>query len=301
MTEGRGKLGLVIEGGAMRGVISAAALSALEELGYTEVFDDIYGASAGAVNGAYFMAGQAAYATAMYYQFANSAQVMKPLWRGKRVDLDYLFDIVISRLRPLRVEKVLAGPTRLHVVLADSATGEAFLVNPSESRTPMITILKASSAMPLLYNKFVTVDGRKCFDGGMINSIPILDAVRDGCTDLLVLLTRPRSFREQPPTALEHAVFRRCSSRNPRLMSALESKCLHSNEIRDLALGRSSLPGVRMAVICPDDDEPEIERTERGSEVLKEVAIASIKRTLRAFGFEREEFIEVLRPFPYIR
>ena len=44
------KLGLIIEGGAMRGVISCAALLGLEELGMTEVFDEVYGASAGAVN-----------------------------------------------------------------------------------------------------------------------------------------------------------------------------------------------------------------------------------------------------------
>jgi len=35
--------------------------------------------------------------------------------------------------------------------------------------------------------------------------------------------------------------------------------------------------------------------------VLKKVAIASIKRTLHAFGYEREELVDVLPPFPYIR
>ena len=57
------KVALIVECGAMRGVISCAALMALEELGMTDVFDEVYGASAGAVNAAYFLAGQAAYAT----------------------------------------------------------------------------------------------------------------------------------------------------------------------------------------------------------------------------------------------
>src|SRR3989442_4926282 len=73
LMDGR-KVGVIVEGGAMRGVISCGALMALEELGMTEVFDEVYGGSAGAVNAAYFLAGQAAYATALYYQKINSTR-----------------------------------------------------------------------------------------------------------------------------------------------------------------------------------------------------------------------------------
>src|SRR5207244_13520104 len=52
------KLGLVIEGGGMRGVISAGSLLALDLLGFREIFDEIYAASAGGVNAAYFLSGQ---------------------------------------------------------------------------------------------------------------------------------------------------------------------------------------------------------------------------------------------------
>src|SRR5499427_10902305 len=75
------KVALIVEGGAMRGVISCAALMALEELGLTEAFDEIYGASAGAVNAAYFLAGQAAYATTIYYQRINNSRFIRHLWR----------------------------------------------------------------------------------------------------------------------------------------------------------------------------------------------------------------------------
>src|SRR5579884_4151607 len=74
-TDGR-KVGLIVEGGAMRGVISCASLMALEELGLTDVFDEVYGASAGAVNAAYFLAGQAAYATSIYYQKINNTRYL---------------------------------------------------------------------------------------------------------------------------------------------------------------------------------------------------------------------------------
>ena len=60
VSDGR-KVGLIVEGGAMRGVISCAALMALEDLRLTDVFDEVYGASAGAVNAAYFLARQSAW------------------------------------------------------------------------------------------------------------------------------------------------------------------------------------------------------------------------------------------------
>src|SRR4051812_11204339 len=82
------KVGLIVEGGAMRGVISCAALQALEELGMTAAFDQVYGASAGAVNAAYFLAGQAAYATSIYYQKINNTRFIRRMWHRQVVDLD---------------------------------------------------------------------------------------------------------------------------------------------------------------------------------------------------------------------
>src|ERR1043166_2046092 len=121
MRDGR-KVGLIVEGGAMRGVISCASLMALEELGLTEVFDEVYGASAGAVNAAYFLAGQAACATSIYYQKINNTRLIRRLWHRQVVDLDELFDSIVGRERPLRVEKVLASRSQFHVVVADAQT-----------------------------------------------------------------------------------------------------------------------------------------------------------------------------------
>src|SRR5437667_3879965 len=98
------KVGLIVEGGAMRGVISCASLMALEELGLTEVFDEVYGASAGAVNAAYFLAGQAACATTIYYQKINNTRFIRRFWHRKIVNIDDLFDCIIMSERPLRVD-----------------------------------------------------------------------------------------------------------------------------------------------------------------------------------------------------
>jgi len=294
------KLGLIIEGGAMRGVISCAALLGLEELGMTEVFDEVYGASAGAVNGAYFLAGQAAYATTIYYQKINNTRIIRRPWHRQIVDIDSLFESIIGREWPLHVDKVLASRTQFFIAIADACTGEAFLSHAQTSNTPLLTLLKASSALPLLYNGLVRVDGRDCFDGGLINPLPILGAIEAGCTDLLVLLTRPESFRECVPSMLERQIFElRCARGNAELMKAFSNMHIRANDIRDIAFGRQSVPaGINIATICPDENSPKIERTTRNAQLLRAAAIASARRTLWTFGYPVEEFVEVLRPFP---
>jgi predicted patatin/cPLA2 family phospholipase len=293
------KVALIVEGGAMRGVISCAALTGLEDLGMTHVFDEVYGASAGAVNAAYFLAGQAAYATSIYYQKINNTRFIRRLWHRKIVDIDDLFETIIARERPLRVEKVIASRSRLFITIADACSGEAFLADAQSSSTPLLTLLKASAAIPLFYNGHVVIEGRDCLDGALINPLPVLDAIESGCTDLLVLLTRPGSFRDCIPTRLEQRLFEmRCARGNGQLMKAYCATHARENAVRDIVLGRQSVPdGINIATLCPEEKDPRVERMTRSTEVLKAAAIASMKRTLRAFGQYVDEVVEVLKPY----
>jgi predicted patatin/cPLA2 family phospholipase len=293
------KVALIVEGGAMRGVISCAALMGLEDLGMTHVFDEVYGASAGAVNAGYFLAGQAAYATSIYYQKINNTRFIRRLWHRKIVDIDDLFETIIARERPLHVDKVIASRSRLFITIADACTGEAFLADAQSSSTPLLTLLKASAAIPLFYNGHVVIEGRDCLDGALINPLPVLDAIESGCTDLLVLLTRPGSYRDGIPTRLEQRLFEmRCARGNGQLMKAYCATHARENAVRDIVLGRQPVPdGINIATLCPEEKDPRVERMTRSTEVLKAAAIASVKRTLRAFGRSVDEVVEVLRPY----
>jgi predicted patatin/cPLA2 family phospholipase len=294
------KTALIVEGGAMRGVISCAALLGLEELGMTEVFDEVYGASAGAVNAAYFLAGQASYATSIYYQKVNNTRFIRRPWHRQILDIDDLFNSIVARERPLRVHRVLESGSQFFISIVDARTGEAFLAHAQKSGTPLLTLLKASSAMPLLYNGLVSVDGRDCFDGALLNPVPILAAIESGCTDLLVVLTRPASFRACPPSLLLQQLFEmRCARGSAQLMKEYVNTHGRENFARDVAFGRQDVPGdIRIATLCPDESDPRIERTTRNADLLKAAAMLSAKRTMEAFGQSIEEFVEVLRPFP---
>ncbi|HUA72109.1 MAG TPA: patatin-like phospholipase family protein, partial [Solirubrobacteraceae bacterium] len=92
-TDGR-RVALVIEGGGMRGVVSAGMASAIEQLGLRDAFDEVHGASAGAFNAAFLLAGQAAYLTALYpHGFGDPSFVdFFATVRGRRpiFDMDYV-------------------------------------------------------------------------------------------------------------------------------------------------------------------------------------------------------------------
>jgi len=67
------RIALCIEGGAMRGVVGAGMVTGLEELGLTRAFDAVYGSSAGAICGAYFLASQAAIGASIYSENINNS------------------------------------------------------------------------------------------------------------------------------------------------------------------------------------------------------------------------------------
>src|ERR1700744_5722963 len=109
-SDGR-RVALVIEGGGMRGVVSAGMTAAIEQLGLRDAFDEVHGASAGAFNSAFLLAGQAAYLTALYppgFGDPRFVSAIRALRGGPAFDMDHVINHVWTRERPLRFDAVLS-------------------------------------------------------------------------------------------------------------------------------------------------------------------------------------------------
>ncbi len=95
----------------MRGVVSAGMVAALEQLDLLDSFDAIYGSSAGAISGAYFLAGQARYGVTIFYENINNDHFIdfRRIFRrqGSIVSVDYLLDVVCQKIKPLNIEAIL--------------------------------------------------------------------------------------------------------------------------------------------------------------------------------------------------
>nr|WP_232541776.1 patatin family protein [Nocardia bovistercoris] len=203
------RLVLVIEGGGSRGVYAGGMVLALEELGLSSVFDAVYGTSAGALNGAWFLSGQVAPGMRTWTDPEIIRRTIAPerVLRGRAAfNLRYLVHQVYEAVAPMDFRAVLANPTTFHPVATDIYSGRAVDLHPHiTDQRSLQTALRASAGLPLLAGPPIAFAGSRYFDGGLSESVPIRIAVRDGATHALILRTR-RTDERRPPASLLHQI-----------------------------------------------------------------------------------------------
>jgi predicted patatin/cPLA2 family phospholipase len=199
-TDGR-RVALVIEGGGMRGVVSAGMTAAIEQLGLRDAFDEVHGASAGAFNGAFLLAGQAAYLTALYpHGFGDPAFVnLRDTLRGRRpiFDMDYVVGEVWRHQRPLRTDAILTSRIELHCTATDVESTQIVDLTDLRDDQEIRCAMRASARLPWLAGPPVTFRGRRWLDATLAEAIPV-HAARTTATDMLVLQTRPHGIAHTP-------------------------------------------------------------------------------------------------------
>lgn len=258
----------------MRGVISAGMVWALEDLGCVGIFDAVYGSSAGAINTAYFLAGQAALGTSIYYEDINNRSFidLRRPWIGRPiVDLEFLLSEVATFDKPLAVSKVLGAPAPLHVLATDVDSEQATVFDRFRDAGDLFGALRAGATMPIVAGGPFGYRGRRFLDASLSEPIPVPTAEARGHTHVLALLTRTGAMRPQPSAFDRYFVAPRLRKISPRLAS----RYLHRAEpysalVRDLdagrgPLGRAAVTGIRV----PDLN---ISRLERRREILEDGA-----------------------------
>ncbi len=275
----------------MRGVFTAGALCALEELGLRSIFDAVYGSSAGAVNASYFLSGQVTLGTSIYYSDINNRNFIdwRRILRGTAVDIDFCYEEVVGRRKRLAMEQVLASSTRLHVYVTnvERARTECFTQNEMDGPRDLLTLLKASGAMPLVYRRPIVHRGSRYVDGALFLPVPILEAIADGCSDVLVLLSRPLASAETTPQSfLMPLVWRTIDHRRAGALAASYAAGmarLHEG-LRLLRAGRHERgEEARLAVVAPPPDLP-VTRWTTDRQRLIAAAESGVQRTLTLFG-----------------
>lgn len=243
------KTALVVEGGGMRGVFSTGLLDGFLERRF-DPFHLYVGVSAGATSLAAYLAEMHGRNRRIYTELSTGPEFIS-LWRflrgGHLMDLDWLWDITISRMR-LDLSKIYGKGRPLVVGMTSVETGRATFKETAASNLEQA--LKASSALPIVYRGFVKVDGRPMTDGGVSDPIPIAEAIQRGAKRIMVIRTRPRDHRNRPDavSALTPLFLRGY----PGLQAALRAHDRIYNET--VALIRRPPEGVSIVEICPPDN-----------------------------------------------
>lgn len=189
--------GLVLEGGGMRGVFTCGVLDCFMDRGIR--FPYTIGVSAGACNGLSYMSGQRGRA-----KFSNIDLLAKYHYIGMKylltkrniMDFDLLFREFPERILPYDYEAYFHCPERYVMVTTNCLTGEANYWEEKQSEKRVIDIVRASSSLPFVC-PIAYVDGIPMLDGGIVDSIPLMRARRDGFTNNVVVLTRNRGYRKK--------------------------------------------------------------------------------------------------------
>ncbi|AHH18761.1 patatin-like phospholipase [Nocardia nova SH22a] len=206
------RLALAIEGGAARGAYSHGMVMGLEELGILRCFDAVYGASAGALNGAWLLCGRAIRAERAWHADVVRRVIspLRGLRGGRVVDTRYLVHTVYERVVPMDFAAILANPVTFHPIGTDITDGSAVDLRPHITDVPSLQrALRASTCMPVLAGRPVTLAGRPYVDAGLSESVPIRTARAQGATHIVVLRTKREDEQPSTPSAFERRVVSR--------------------------------------------------------------------------------------------
>jgi predicted acylesterase/phospholipase RssA len=187
------RLALSIEGGGMRGTVSAGMAIALFELGVVSAFDAVYGSSAGAITGAWLLSSEPPRLRGWADpDYARTLIRWSAMLRGRPVvDVRTLVEEVYQTEFPMDFASVLANPIEYHPLATDAETGEStdlrpLVTGPAELRLA----LRASASLPFLAGPPVELGGRRFYDAGVAESIPFRTPLAQGATHVLVLRSR---------------------------------------------------------------------------------------------------------------
>jgi predicted patatin/cPLA2 family phospholipase len=213
---------LVIEGGGMRGAVTAGMCVLLEAAGLTSAFDRIYGVSAGALNAWAAAAGQAALG-ATHYQDAVTAGVVSrigPLRGRPLVDFDLLFEELIAARKPLSFERLAQGP-ELWALATSLETMSLRLLGGFTSVDEVMDAVRASAFLPRFAGEPRTFRGERMADGSLVEPIPFQSALAAGATHVLVLRSRAVGYRRPALSELGEAFAVR---ENPALSKLIKAR-----------------------------------------------------------------------------
>ena len=188
---------LVLEGGGFRGVFTAAVLDVFQEAGLQ--FPYLIGVSAGAAYSVSYVAGQ--------YQrnlevnrFVNDPRYCgfrHWLRKGNFFNWDFIYHEIPTAIIPFDYKAFSQSPSHIKVVVCDIEKGAA---DYQELRTDrpedFRDWLAATSALPIL-SRPVAINGKLYMDGGLVDSIPLQQALADGNERAIVVLTRPKGYRKK--------------------------------------------------------------------------------------------------------
>ena len=259
------RLGLVLEGGGMRGVYTTGVLD--EFLQHGIKVDGLVGVSAGILHGITFISEQYGRNVRYLLKYRGDKRFMSLsswLKTGNICETEFCYHEIPEKLYPFDYEtfRKNAETTQVYSCASNLETGKAEYIRITDAMT-QIDAIRASASLPLV-SETVEYDGMKLLDGGTTDSIPV-DFMRSiGFQRNIVILTRPEGYRKGPDKTM--FLMKRKYAEYPQYVEAAENRQNNYNDTLDKIQEYEALGEI--FVLRPSRDLG-VGRTEKDPEKLK--------------------------------
>ena len=259
------KTGLILEGGAMRGLFTAGVLDVFMENGIK--FDGAIGVSAGAAFGLNYKSEQIGRVLRYNSKFVRDKRycgIRVLLKTGNIYSTDFCYGEVPLKHDVFDFETYEKNPMEFYVVATDVETGKAVYHKYEGRNDHCFDWIRASCSMPMV-SQIVEIDGQKMLDGGIADSIPIRFFESIGYDRNIAILTQCQGFvkKKMPLMPLMKLMYRRY----PELVRALENR--HRDYNASLAHVAAREQSGELLVIRPETELP-VSKVEKDAKKLKE-------------------------------
>ena len=222
------KKGLVLEGGAMRGLFSAGVMDVLME---NDIWPDgVIGVSAGAAFGCNMKSKQPGRVLRYNQKLAHDwryASLRSLLTTGDYFGGEYAYHYMPRHIDYFDVDTFRENPMAFWAVCTNVGTGKAEYKRLTEVDDTCLEYIRASASIPIAA-RIVTVEGKKLLDGGIADSIPLRFFREQGYERNLVVLTQPEGYVKKQSSLMR--LMRMWLHRHPRMVRALENRHIMYNE-----------------------------------------------------------------------
>ena len=191
------KKGLILEGGAMRGLFSCGVLDVFLENGIS--FDGAAGISAGAVFGCNFKSrqiGRAIRYNKKYCRDARYCSIRSLLTTGDLYGADFCYRVLPNELDVFDRETFAANPLAFYIGATSVKTGKPAYHLCKDGGEEDLLWMQASASMPIV-SRPVKIGEDSYLDGGISDAVPYRFLEKQGYTRNVILLTQPKGYRKQ--------------------------------------------------------------------------------------------------------
>ena len=260
------KTGLILEGGAMRGMFSCGILDVLMENGVT--FDGCAGISAGAVFGCNFKSGQIGRPiryNKKYCADPRYVSLRSLVTTGDLYGVQFCYHELPDKLDVFDRKAFSENPMAFYVGATDVDTGKAVYHLCTDGGAEDIEWMRASASMPMV-SRVVEIGDYRLLDGGIVEPVPYDFMRREGYGRNVVILTQPREYRKKKSAMLP--LMRLTMRAYPKVVEAMALRHERYNAMTD-RIAEDEQQG-KVLVLRPPEALG-ISRTEKNPEELERV------------------------------